>query len=461
MRRIWHSTRFRVALVASLTSAVALGTLSVWFVVQLQGRLEQAAQEVAGERTRTIVQMLRNGTSATDLDRLTAGLLYEVTDRQGRVLASCPVLRDASLKPPGQVDVVTVQPYEIEMQAENTVHCADMFGRSVADDGTLTLYVETQASDDNRYLVRGAAAVDPAGAGAVTSVRTVLLAVVPLVSLLIGAIAWLAVRRSLRPVEAIRSEVAEISAHELGRRVPVPAGEDEIGRLAETMNTMLTRLDTAVTRQSQFTADASHELRTPLTSIRTQLEVLLTHPDHIEWRPACENAVLDVTRMQDLVADLLLLSKLEKAASGEFVPVPLAGVVNACLAGREPRDGVVITSDIAGDPVVRGNRARLTRMVRNLVDNAERHAGGYVHIAVSTTDTECVVTVADDGPGIPAEDRQLVFDRFVRLDDGRDRDDGGSGLGLAIVAEIARAHGGSVTVGDGARFVVRLPRAES
>jgi signal transduction histidine kinase len=125
---------------------------------------------------------------------------------------------------------------------------------------------------------------------------------------------------------------------------------------------------------------------------------------------------------------------------------------------------VVITSDIADDAeaaMVPGSRARLIRMVRNLVDNAERHAITDVHIAVSTTDTECVVTVYDDGPGIPVEDRQRVFDRFVRLDDGRDRDEGGSGLGLAIVAEIARAHGGSVTVGDDAHFIVRLPRAES
>jgi signal transduction histidine kinase len=462
--RLWHSTRFRVALVAALASAIALGALSVWLVTQLQGRLEQAAQEVAGERTRTIVQMLRTGTPATDLDRLTSGQLFEVTDQQGHILASCPVLFDATLKPPRPANMVTLQPYEIQMQAENTVHCADTFGPAVAGDDTVTLYVETQVSDDNRYIVRGAAAVDPGGQDAVDTARTGLLVAVPLVALLIGAIAWFAVRRSLRPVEAIRSEVAEISAHELGRRVPVPSGQDEIGKLAETMNTMLTRLDTAVTRQSQFTADASHELRTPLTSLRTQLEVLLAHPDHIAWRPACENAVLDVTRMQDLVADLLLLSKLEKATSGQFVPVPLADVVSACLAGREARDGVVITSDIADDAkaaMVPGSRARLIRMVRNLVDNAERHAITDVHIAVSTTDTECVVTVYDDGPGIPVEDRQRVFDRFVRLDDGRDRDEGGSGLGLAIVAEIARAHGGSVTVGDDAHFVVRLPRAES
>lgn len=463
MRRLWNSTRFRVALVSALASAIALGVLSVWLVTQLQGRLEQAAQEVAWERTSTIVQMLRSGTPATDLDRLTSGVLFEVTDRQGRILASCPVLRvgDGTLKPSGPDNKIMVQPFELDMQNDNTTHCADTFGPAVADDETLTMYVETQVSDDNRYVVRGAAPVDPAGQGAVDAVREGLLIAVPPVALLIGAIAWLAVRRSLRPVEAIRSEVAEVSAHDLGRRVPVPAGKDEIGKLAETMNTMLTRLDTAVTRQSQFTADASHELRTPLTSLRTQLEVLLAHPDHIDWRTACENAVLDVTRMQDLVADLLLLSKLEKATPGQFVPVPLADVVGACLAGREPRDGVVITSDVAEDAVVPGNRARLIRLVRNLVDNAERHAITKVHIAVSTTDVECVLTVADDGPGIPVGDRQRVFDRFVRLDDGRDRDEGGSGLGLAIVAEIAQAHGGSVTVGDDAHFVVRLPRAET
>jgi signal transduction histidine kinase len=300
------------------------------------------------------------------------------------------------------------------------------------------------------------AQIDPEGQAAADSVRTVLTAGVPVVALLIGVIAWLAVRRSLRPVEAIRGEVAEIGAHDLGRRVPDPRTGDEIARLAGTMNTMLARLDEAVTRQSRFTSDASHELRTPLASLRTQLEVLLAHPDRLDWRRACENALLDVTRLQDLVADLVLLGKLDHAGPDRLEPVALSEVVGAVVAGRSGID-----VEVSGTPSVRGHRSRLERLVRNLVDNAQRHAVSCVSVTVSTVDGQAVLTVDDDGPGIPEADRERVFDRFVRLDDARDRDDGGSGLGLAIVADIVRAHGGTAVVEDRSRFVVRLPELKT
>ena len=269
-----------------------------------------------------------------------------------------------------------------------------------------------------------------------------------------GVIAWLAVRRSLRPVEAIRGEVAEIGAHDLSRRVPAPRTGDEIARLAGTMNTMLARLDEAVTRQSRFTSDASHELRTPLASLRTQLEVLLAHPDRLDWRHACENALLDVTRLQDLVADLVLLGKLDHAGPDRLEPVALSEVVEAVAAGRAE-------IEVGGAPVVHGHRSRLERLVRNLVDNAERHATSRVVVTASVVDGQAVLTVTDDGPGIPEADRERVFDRFVRLDDARARDEGGSGLGLAIVADIARAHGGTAEVEAGSRFVVRLPELKT
>ncbi|WP_329055522.1 ATP-binding protein [Amycolatopsis sp. NBC_01488] len=309
-------------------------------------------------------------------------------------------------------------------------------------------------SGDSKYAVYAAAPVDPAGQATVDTVRTTLTAGVPAVALLIGVIAWLAVRRSLRPVEAIRGEVAEIGAHDLSRRVPDPRTGDEIARLAGTMNTMLGRLDEAVTRQSRFTSDASHELRTPLASMRTQLEVLLAHPDRLDWRAACENALLDVTRLQDLVADLVLLGKLD-AGPERLEPVALAEVVEAAVAGHD------VHVEVRGTPVVRGHRSRLERLVRNLVDNARRHASSRVDVEVSVVDGQAVVSVGDDGPGIPEADRERVFDRFVRLDDGRARDEGGAGLGLAIVADVARAHGGTAAVESGSRFVVRFPELKT
>ncbi|MEU4246523.1 ATP-binding protein [Amycolatopsis sp. NPDC026612] len=447
MPSFWRSTRFRVAVTAFAASAVALGAVSVWFVLQAQSRLENAAAQLADAHADAIVQLLNTGARPADLTLLVRDSIYEVTDKSGHRLVSCPVLRGTTLA--AYDTEVTLRPYEIDRAAFASVGCAPEL-RGLDDD--LTVHVVHDTSGDSKYDVFAGAQIDPEGQAAADSVRTVLTFGVPLVALLIGVIAWLAVRRSLRPVEAIRGEVAEIGAHDLSRRVPAPRTGDEIARLAGTMNTMLARLDEAVTRQSRFTSDASHELRTPLASLRTQLEVLLAHPDRLDWRRSCENALLDVTRLQDLVADLVLLGKLDHAGAGRPAPVALSEVVAAVVAGRSGID-----VEVTGTPAVRGHRSRLERLVRNLVDNAQRHAASRVAVTVSAMDGQAVLTVEDDGPGIPDADRERVFDRFVRLDDARDRDEGGSGLGLAIVADIARAHGGTAVVEGGSRFVVRIP----
>ncbi|UOX88674.1 ATP-binding protein [Amycolatopsis sp. FBCC-B4732] len=449
MPRFLRSTRFRVALTAFAASVVALGAVSVWFVLQAESRLRNAAAQLADAHADAIVQLLNTGARPADLTLLVRDSIYEVTDRAGKRLVSCPVLDGATL---AAFDTdVTLQPYEIVRSDQASVGCAPEL-RDL--DETLTVHVVHDVSGDSEYDVFAGVEIDAEGQAAVDSVRTVLTAGVPAVALLIGVIAWLAVRRSLRPVEAIRGEVAEIGAHDLGRRVPEPGTGDEIARLAGTMNTMLARLDEAVTRQSRFTADASHELRTPLASLRTQLEVLLAHPDRLDWRDTCENALLDITRLQDLVADLVLLGKLDHAGPARLEPVALSEVVEAVAAGRAD-------VEVSGTPMVRGHRSRLERLVRNLVDNAERHAVSRVAVAVSAVDGQVVLTVTDDGPGIPEADRERVFDRFVRLDDARARDDGGSGLGLAIVADIARAHGGTAVAEAGSRFVVTLPELKT
>ncbi|WP_284744348.1 sensor histidine kinase [Amycolatopsis sp. RTGN1] len=446
-----RSTRFRVAVTAFAASALALGAMSVWFVVQAQDRLENAATQIAFSRAQAIVQLLNTGARPVDLSLLVRDSIFEVTDRSGNRVVSCPALRGATL---AAYDAdVTLPPYVIDRADPASVGCAPELAGL---DESLTVHVVHEVSGDSKYDVFAGVAIDPEGQAAVDSVRTVLTFGVPAVALLIGVIAWLAVRRSLRPVEAIRGEVAEIGAHDLSRRVPAPRTGDEIARLAGTMNTMLARLDEAVTRQSRFTSDASHELRTPLASLRTQLEVLLAHPDRLDWRHSCENALLDVTRLQDLVADLVLLGKLDHAGPDRLEPVALSEVAAAVVAGRDRID-----VDVTGTPVVRGHRSRLERLLRNLVDNAQRHAASRVAVEVSAADGWAVLSVTDDGPGIPEADRERVFDRFVRLDDARASDDGGSGLGLAIVADIARAHGGTAAVEGGSRFVVRLPELKT
>ncbi|MGK3200708.1 sensor histidine kinase [Amycolatopsis sp. MEPSY49] len=437
IRFLPRSTRWRVALFAALASALVFGLGSYWFVSALQSPLEKNASARASDKVDTLLALLNSGVAPADVPRQYAkGGGYMIS----REAADCSIGRAKRFSDDEPVrvyapDCVIVQPFGLDDQLYSTAR-----------------------TKDRRYAVLAAEKLDPVGLETVATAEQVLWGGVPAAALLVGGVAWFAVRRSLRAVGAIRAEVDGVRAGDLGRRVPVPDSGDEITELAVTMNEMLGRLDRSVRRQSQFTADASHELRTPLASLRTQLEVQLAHPDRLDWRRSCENAVLDVTRMETLVADLLLLGKLDAEQPGSTKPVALADLVTA---HGEARDAVEV--HIEAMPVVRGHAGRLERVLRNLVDNAERHAKSRVTITLTASDGQAVLAVQDDGPGIPAEERDRVFDRFVRLDTDRAReDDGGAGLGLAIAAEIARSHGGSLRVADspsGARLELRLPLA--
>jgi signal transduction histidine kinase len=267
-------------------------------------------------------------------------------------------------------------------------------------------------------------------------------------------VTYVVTRRALRPVEDIRSEMAAITTSEdLSRRVPEPDTHDEIARLARTTNETLAALETSVERQRAFVADASHELRSPIASLRTQLEVGAAHPELLDL----EGAVEDTVRLQSLAADLLLLARLD---AGEKAPpqarFDLAEAVREEVASRE---GVALDGD--GPVELRGSRNQIRRVLGNLLDNARRHARDRVAVTLRTVPGWAVLQVTDDGAGVPEADRERVFERFVRLDDSRTRDDGGAGLGLAIARDIAVRHSGTLTVGEapggGALFELRLP----
>ncbi|GAB3136500.1 hypothetical protein GCM10027290_00340 [Micromonospora sonneratiae] len=297
----------------------------------------------------------------------------------------------------------------------------------------------------------------------------------PLAVLFVAVVAWYATGRALRPVEAIRREMAEVSVHQLDRRVPVPRSGDEIEKLARTTNATLDRLERAHRRQQQFVADASHELRSPLASLRTGLEVALAHPDRVDWPRTAQRSLLDVQRLQDLTADLLLLASHDATAVPETL-VDLAALAWEQVAERQRDSGHRPTADGTADgpgfrcvtdgaALVRGNSGQLDRLLRNLLDNAARHARTTVTVTVRTDDPPggdpaVVLEVHDDGSGIPVAERQRVFERFTRLDDARARDSGGSGLGLTIARDVAQRHGGTLLVVDsdvGALLVTRLP----
>jgi len=259
-------------------------------------------------------------------------------------------------------------------------------------------------------------------------------------------------------VRALTSQVAAIGSHSLHDRVPIPPSTDEIAELARTMNGMLARVDTAVTASRRLVSDASHELRTPVAVMRTELEVAARDVDS-DWSATGDVLLDELSRLQSLVDDLLLLARGDERAfaRGEVDVVDLVHDV----AGRRRR--VPVTVDAADPPVtLMGDEDALRRAIDHLVANAARHADSRVVVEVGADDDEVIVHVDDDGPGIPAEVRDQVVQRFVRLDESRGRDAGGSGLGLAVTTDVAGAHGGRLTIGEGplggARLTLVLPR---
>lgn len=300
-----------------------------------------------------------------------------------------------------------------------------------------------------------------------TELGTALIIGVPAIVGLLAVVGWLLVGRALRPVDTMRRQAAAIPGSDLRRRLDVPAADDEVGRLAQTFNDLLGRIATAADRQRRFVADAAHELRTPLAALRARLEIDLRHASagstDADASHTRRQALQQVTRLGDLVDDLLQLARLDADPQLQHRPVDLDDLV--WEAAKEARDHAPPRIDTTGISPVRvsGDAAALRRVVRNLFSNAVRHARQTVTVRLSIdkpSGTTATLIVADDGAGVPRSDRRRVFERFVRLDEGRARDAGGAGLGLAIVADIVAAHGGRVWVDDnepGARFHLQLP----
>ncbi|MGO2690353.1 ATP-binding protein [Corynebacterium variabile] len=359
----------------------------------------------------------------------------------------------------------------------NDEDAAELAGTDGEDATTVTV-------DDESWL----AATEDTDAGTLTVARpmehvddtvsattTLLVVTVPLMVLLVGLVVWVVTGRALRPVERLRRQVDRIGASDLSRRVD--AGDDELGALAATMNRMLGRLEQSQAVQRRFVSDASHELRSPLATMRQYAELAVAHPEAVSTGELGEVVVAEGERMQDLVEGLLLLARLDEGQRPPTAPVDLDDLVlreadRLRRTGGRPGErstAVEVDTSGVGPGRVEGNDRLLARVVRNLVDNASRHAEGRITLRVHSESTvrgeRVLFTVADDGAGVPSEDRERIFDRFTRLDEGRARDVGGSGLGLAIVCDVVEAHGGtvSVTAGDGrgegagAAFTVDLP----
>ena len=283
----------------------------------------------------------------------------------------------------------------------------------------------------------------------------------PVITAVAGGATYYLVGRSLRSMERLRQRVSEITAADLSERVPISERHDEITALAETMNDMLGRIEVGQASQRRFVSDASHELRSPLATIAGVLELGREDPESIDADMLDGTLIPEVSRVQRLVEDLLVLARADEGG----IQLRLEDIDLDDIARNEARllrtqctHSVVVE---LSPTRVHGDHSALTRLLRNLADNAARHAESRVEISVRHDETWAYVEIGDDGPGIAIEDRVRVLERFVRLEEHRTRGRGGSGLGLAIVAEIVSAHGGEIVIGDrpggGTSVTVRLP----
>lgn len=309
------------------------------------------------------------------------------------------------------------------------------------------------------YLGRSLADVD----STVATARNWAIVAGPLLVLLIAGLTWLLTGRTLRRVDRMRAEVDELRrTTNLAQRLEEPKRGDELGHLATTMNEMLDQLEANDRRQKQFVSDAAHELRTPLASINAQIDVDLAHPGTADWPATAVSVRQETTRLQRLIDDLLGLARAEQGKSNprrSLVDVDDI-IYSVASKGSEPSAAVVDVSGVA-PVVVRGSADQLTRVVENLLANANRHARSRINVTLEEQGQHAVLTVGDDGNGVAPNDREAVFERFVRLDEARSSDAGGAGLGLALTREIVAGHNGSIAVGEsalgGALFTVCLP----
>ena len=300
---------------------------------------------------------------------------------------------------------------------------------------------------------------------AATRLRDILLAGVLILVAIFAVISWLTTRWSLAPVATLTTRVDTMSVSDLRQRLPEPTSHDEIGHLVNTMNAMLGRLAEARERERRFAADASHELRTPLTTARLNLEIALANPSSENLRGAVDETLVEIGRLEILARDLLELTRLDAVrVRANSKNVDMAELIRKELSIRtRVQPELNFATSISEPLVVSGVAPLLTRVVRNLVDNAVLHAVSNIRIETTTAAEWATIRVHNDGPPIPDEDRVRIFAPFTRLDNARSRDDGGTGLGLAIAADIVEAHGGEIAVVDdhnaGATFRFTLPLA--
>jgi two-component system, OmpR family, sensor kinase len=445
--------RTRLGLISGALVAVLLIGMGAFLYLRLRAELIQAVDAGLSTRAEALLEAgagepLPQGGRLIESDEAFVQLLGP----DGRVLDATPGLAAAPLLSPGSVAGLEEPRFlEVEVTTVEERVPARLLAVPWGDGGVMV--VGASLDDQREALARLLALFGLGG---------------PLAVALAGGVGWLVARSALRPVEQMRVEAEAVSGSEPGRRLPVPATGDELGRLGVSLNGMLGRLEEAVERERRFVDDASHELRTPLANLKAELELALRRartPD--ELMNALRSAAEETESLTRLAEDLLVLARADRGRlQVRREEVDVAELIRQTVgsySARASKLGITLQPSVERGIRVRVDAARIRQAVGNLIDNALRHTspGGRVVVELAHQDGELSVEVADTGEGFPLRYVDRAFDPFTRADAARGRDDGGAGLGLAIVRAVAEAHGGSVRAENrpegGAVVVLRIP----
>lgn len=453
--------RARTTLISTIVVVVAFAIGSAAIIAATRYALRSSIAASATTRAADIALLAHAGGLPSVLPGRSEALLAQVVDAADTVVASSGNIGGESPLSTVKVAAGQVRTFDVTALPDDATGTPDPDGgaESTAPYLIVVQGVETTAGP-SRVIV--AASLNPLETTS-DALTSVLLYGMPAMALLVALVVWAMTGWALRPVEAIRSEAESISSS-LDRRLPVPAARDEVRDLAETMNHMLDRIEASSLAQRQFTANASHELKSPIAAIRTMLEVAQRDQHTAPVSELIDDLLAEDRRLEMLVSDLLVLARLDEGNA----PMRPRWLDLGELAAEEAEtvrrpNGVPIESTCTGPVRVNADDGRLRQVLRNLLDNAVRHAAGRVWVACRAADGAAILTVSDDGPGVPSADRERVFERFVRLDSNRSRGEGGTGLGLAVSRALVEAHGGTIALVEplrgGATVEVRLPLA--